>query len=61
VTACWLCDKFVSRDSGKAFAPFVEINKSYDPCNCCTTSAVFGADARHVSGLMSTAATASRP
>lgn len=49
VTACWLCDKLfanVSRDQGKTFAPFVEINKSYDPCNCCTTSAVFGADGK---------------
>lgn len=49
VTACWLCDKLfanVSRDHGKTFASFVEINKSYDPCNCCTTSAVFGADGK---------------
>jgi hypothetical protein len=49
VTACWLCDKLfanVSRDNGKTFAPFVEINKSYDPCNCCTTSAVYGADGK---------------
>src|SRR6516165_7227117 len=49
VTACWLCDKLfanVSRDHGKTFAPFVEINKSYDPCNCCTTSAVFGPDGK---------------
>jgi hypothetical protein len=49
VTACWLCDKLfanVSRDGGKTFAPFLEIDKSYDPCNCCTTSAVFGADGK---------------
>jgi hypothetical protein len=49
VTACWLCDKLfanVSRDNGKTFAPFVEINKSYDPCNCCTTSSVFGVDGK---------------
>jgi hypothetical protein len=49
ITACWLCDKLfanVSRDDGKTFAPFVEINKSYDPCNCCTTSSVFGADGK---------------
>jgi hypothetical protein len=49
VTACWLCDKLfanVSRDNGKTFAPFAEINKSYDPCNCCTTSSVFGADGK---------------
>ena len=49
VTACWLCDKLfanVSRDHGKTFAPVVEINKSYDPCNCCTTSAAYGADGK---------------
>lgn len=49
VTACWLCDKLfanVSRDGGKTFASLVEINKSYDPCNCCTTSAAYGADGR---------------
>ncbi len=49
VTACWLCDKLfanVSRDNGKMFDPFVEINKSYDPCNCCTTSAAYGADGK---------------
>jgi hypothetical protein len=49
VAACWLCDKLfanVSRDNAKTFAPSGEINKSYDPCNCCTTSAVFGADGK---------------
>jgi hypothetical protein len=49
VSACWLCDKLfanVSRDHGKTFAPALEINKSYDPCNCCTTSTVFGADGK---------------
>jgi hypothetical protein len=49
VTACWLCDKLfanVSRDNGKTFSLFTEINKSYDPCNCCTTSSVFGADGK---------------
>jgi hypothetical protein len=49
VTACWLCDKLftnVSRDNGKTFGPAVEINKSYDPCNCCTTSAAYGADGK---------------
>jgi len=46
VTACWLSGKLyanVSHDGGKTFDPRVEINPSYDPCNCCTTSAVFGA------------------
>jgi hypothetical protein len=49
VTACWLSAKLyanVSHDGGKTFGPRVEINPSYDPCNCCTTSAVFGADGR---------------
>jgi hypothetical protein len=49
VTACWLCDKLfvnVSRDDGKTFGPTLEINKSYDPCNCCTTSTTYGADGK---------------
>jgi hypothetical protein len=49
VTACWLCDKLfanVSHDGGKTFAPTVEINPLFDPCNCCTTSAEYGADGR---------------
>jgi hypothetical protein len=49
VTACWLSGKLyanVSHDGGKTFGPKVEINPAYDPCNCCTTSAVFGADGR---------------
>jgi hypothetical protein len=49
VTACWLSGKLyanVSDDGGKTFGPRVEINPWYDPCNCCTTSAVFGADGK---------------
>jgi hypothetical protein len=49
VTACWLSGKLyanVSRDGGTTFGPRVEIDPSYDPCNCCTTSAAFGADGR---------------
>jgi hypothetical protein len=49
VTACWLSGKLyanVSHDGGKTFGPRVEINPAYDPCNCCTTSAAFGADGR---------------
>src|SRR6266852_1040065 len=49
VTACWLSDKLyanVSHDNGKTFAPWLEINPAYDPCNCCTSSAVFGADGK---------------
>jgi hypothetical protein len=49
VTACWLADRLyanVSHDDGKTFAPAVEIDRTYNPCNCCTTSAVYGADGR---------------
>src|SRR5262249_13615775 len=49
VTACWLSDRLyanVSRDDGETFAPFVELNPRYNPCNCCTTSAAYGADGR---------------
>jgi hypothetical protein len=49
VTACWLSGKLyanVSHDNGQTFAPNVEIDSSYDPCNCCTTSAAYGADGR---------------
>jgi hypothetical protein len=49
VTACWLSDKLyanVSHDNGETFAPFIEVNTRYNPCNCCTTSAVYGEDGR---------------
>ena len=49
VTACWLADKLyanVSHDNGETFAPFAEIDSSYNPCNCCTTSAAYGEDGR---------------
>jgi hypothetical protein len=49
VTACWLSDKLyanVSHDNGESFAPFVELNPRYNPCNCCTTSAAYGEDGR---------------
>ena len=49
VTACWLSDKLyanVSHDNGETFAPFVEIDTPYNPCNCCTTSAAYGEDGR---------------
>jgi hypothetical protein len=49
VAACWLSGKLyanVSHDGGKTFGARVEINTTYDPCNCCTTSAVFGADGK---------------
>jgi hypothetical protein len=49
VTACWLSGKLyanVSSDHGKTFAPAVEIDPTADPCDCCTTSAVYGADGK---------------
>lgn len=49
VAACWLSGKLyanVSHDNGNTFADYVEINSAYDPCDCCTTSAVFGADGK---------------
>jgi hypothetical protein len=49
VTACWLADKLyinVSHDNGETFAPFVELNPAYNPCNCCTTSVAYGSDGR---------------
>ena len=49
VTACWLSGKLyaaLSRDDGKTFADAVEIDAGYDPCDCCTTSAVYGADGK---------------
>ena len=47
VVATWLANKLYvnfSRDDGKTFTPNAEMNSSYDPCNCCTTRAVYGAD-----------------
>ena len=49
VSACWLSGKLyanVSHDNGKTFAPAVEVDPAIDPCDCCTTSAVYGADGR---------------
>ena len=49
VTACWLADKLyanVSGDHGRTFSPTVEIDSALNPCNCCTTSAVYGADGK---------------
>src|SRR5262245_56102661 len=47
VTACWLSGRLyanVSHDNGNTFADSVEINPAYDPCDCCTTSAVYTAN-----------------
>jgi len=49
VAATWLADKlFVnfSRDGGRTFTPNAELNPAYDPCNCCTTHAVYGTDGK---------------
>jgi hypothetical protein len=49
VAAVWMADKLfvnLSRDGGSTFAPMVEIDPSLNPCNCCTTSSVYGADGR---------------
>src|SRR5258708_13872780 len=47
VTACWLSGKLyanVSHDNGKTFTARVEINPVFEPCNCCTTIAVYEED-----------------
>lgn len=49
VAATWLADKLFanfSHDGGATFTPNAELNPSYDPCNCCTTRAVYGADGK---------------
>jgi hypothetical protein len=49
VAACWLADKLyvnVSHDEGASFGPTVEIDRSFNPCNCCTTSSTYAADGR---------------
>lgn len=49
VTACWLSDKLyanVSHDDGKTFGETVEIDATFNPCNCCTTSCAYGDDGK---------------
>jgi hypothetical protein len=49
VTACFLSNKLfamVSHDNGETFGPSVEINPAWNPCDCCTTTATYGADGR---------------
>jgi len=49
VTACWLSGKLyanISHDNGKTFAPAVEIDSTFNPCDCCTTSAAYGVDGK---------------
>ena len=45
VAATWLADKLFanfSHDGGRSFTANAEIDPSFDPCNCCTTRAVYG-------------------
>ncbi len=47
VAAIWLSGKLYSnfsRDGGNSFSPNAEISPLVDPCPCCMTSAVFGAN-----------------
>jgi hypothetical protein len=47
VAAVWLSEKLYanfSRDGGKTFSANAEISNECDPCPCCTTSSVFGAN-----------------
>lgn len=49
VTAVWMADKLfanISHDGGETFSETVEIDPALDPCNCCTTSSVYGNDGR---------------
>src|SRR5262245_9061473 len=49
VAACFLSGKLfamISHDDGETFTASAELNPAWDPCNCCTTSAAFGADGR---------------
>lgn len=49
VTACFLSGKLftmVSRDNGETFSPSAELNPAWNPCDCCTTTATYGADGR---------------
>lgn len=49
VTAVWMADKLyanVSHDGGSTFDSTVEIDPKLNPCNCCTTSSVYGKDGR---------------
>jgi hypothetical protein len=49
VTASFLSGKLyamTSRDSGETFTASAEINPAWNPCDCCTTAATYGADGR---------------
>ncbi len=47
VVATWLAGKLYanfSTDGGRTFSQTAELNTAYDPCNCCTTRAIFGSN-----------------
>jgi len=47
VTACFLSGKLftmVSHDNGETFGKYGEPNPAWNPCDCCTTAAVYGTD-----------------
>jgi hypothetical protein len=49
VAACFLSGKLfamVSRDNGENFGACAEIDPTWNPCDCCTTSAAYGRDGR---------------
>lgn len=49
LAAVWMAEKLfvtISSDGGKTFGAIIAIDPSLDPCNCCTTSAVYAADGR---------------
>lgn len=49
VTASFLSGKLYamsSRDNGETFTASAELNPSWNPCDCCTTSATYGEDGR---------------
>ena len=49
VTASFLSGKLyamVSRDGGKTFGDWKELDPEWNPCDCCTTAATYGPDGR---------------
>src|SRR5438552_17897520 len=49
VTACFLSGKLytmLSHDNGQTFGEYAEPNPAWDPCDCCTTAAAYGADGK---------------
>lgn len=49
VSACFLSGKLftmASGDNGETFTPYIEPNSSWNPCDCCTTAAAYGADGK---------------